>query len=69
MADINNLELTKDPLTNIRIMIPMLNDRSREAVSYFLYGVCVGESIAKYTHREEQLQEGISQSIDCEKRE
>lgn len=42
-----NIELTKDPLTNIRIMVPMLNDRAREAVSYFMYGCCVGESIAK----------------------
>lgn len=57
MADISNLELTKDPLTNIRIMVPMLNDRSREAVSYFMYGCYVGESIAKDTQREEHLQE------------
>lgn len=42
-----NIELTKDPLTNISIMVPMLNDRAREAVSYFMYGCCVGESIAK----------------------
>lgn len=42
-----NIELTQDPLTNIGIMVPMLNDRAREAVSYFMYGCCVGESIAK----------------------
>lgn len=47
MADIKNLKLTKDPLTNIGLMVPMLNDRAREAVSYFMYGCCVGESIAK----------------------
>lgn len=47
MPDIKNLELTKDPLTNISIMVPMLNERAREAVSYFMYGCCVGESIAK----------------------
>ncbi len=46
MSNVKNLELTKDPLTNINIMVPMLNDRSREAVSYFIYGCCVGESIA-----------------------
>ena len=52
MADIKNLELTKDPLTNIGIMVPMLNDRAREAVSYFMYGCCVGESIAKDGYRD-----------------
>lgn len=57
MADIKNLELTKDPLTNIGIMVPMLNDRAREAVSYFMYGCCVGESIAKDSQRDKQLQE------------
>lgn len=46
MADIKKLELTKDPLTNICMMVPMLNDRAREAVSYFMYGCCVGEHIA-----------------------
>lgn len=41
------IELTKDPLTNINLMVPMLNDRTREAVFYFIYGCCVGESISK----------------------
>lgn len=57
MADVKNLELTKDPLTNISIMVPMLNDRAREAVSYFIYGCCVGESIAKDNQIDKQLQE------------
>lgn len=47
MENLKELELTKDPLTNISIMVPMLNDRAREAVSYFMYGCFVGESIAK----------------------
>lgn len=41
------IELTADPLTNINLMIPMLNERTREAVAYFIYGCCVGESISK----------------------
>lgn len=57
MANLKELELTKDPLTNISIMVPMLNDRAREAVSYFMYGCCVGESIAKDGQIEKQLQE------------
>lgn len=47
MKDIKKIKLTKDPLTNINLMVPMLNDRAREAVFYFIYGCCVGESISK----------------------
>lgn len=47
MEDIKNLELTKDPLTNICLMVPMLDDRACEAVSYLMYGCFLGESIAK----------------------
>lgn len=47
MKKIKKIKLTTDPLTNINLMIPMLNDRTREAVSYFIYGCCVGESISK----------------------
>lgn len=57
MADIRNLKLTKDPLTNISIMVPMLDDRAREAVSCFMYGCCVGGSIAKDDQQDKQLQE------------
>ena len=57
MANLKELELTEDPLTNISIMVPMLNDRAREAVSYFMYGCCVGESIAKDSQRDKQLQD------------
>ncbi len=45
MADIKNIKLTKDHLKNIKIMIPLLNDRECEAVSYFMYGCCVGGAI------------------------
>lgn len=57
VANIKNLELTQDPLTNIRLMVPMLNDRAREAVSYFMYGCCVGESIAADAMQEKQEDE------------
>lgn len=57
MPDIKKLKLTKDPLTNISIMVPMLNDQAREAVSYFIYGCCVGEAIAETANRGKQLQE------------
>ncbi len=29
-----NIQLTDDPLTNIHIMIPLLDEKSREAMSY-----------------------------------
>lgn len=60
MANIKELELTNDPLTNISLMVPLLNDRAREAISYFMYGCYVGESIAADNSQEgpqEQLQE------------
>lgn len=47
MADIKKLELTKDPLTNIKMMIPMLDDRAREAVSHMMFGFYLSESLAK----------------------
>lgn len=59
MADIKKLELTKDPLTNISLMVPMLNDQARKAVSYFMYGCCVGESIAKDIQRDELMQKTL----------
>lgn len=45
MADVKNLELTKDSLTNIILMLPLLNEKSKEAISYLMYGCYLGESI------------------------
>lgn len=55
MADIKKLELTKDPLTNINIIFPMLNERSKEAVSHLMFGCYLGESIAKHSQRDDRL--------------
>ncbi len=41
-----NVQLTDDPLTNIHIMVPLLNDKEREAVSYLMYGCFLGEKLA-----------------------
>lgn len=46
MANMKNVQLTDDPLTNIHIMVPMLNDEARKAVSYLMYGCCIGEELA-----------------------
>lgn len=42
-----SIKLTDDPLINIHLMIPLLNDKAREALSYMMYGCCLGEELAK----------------------
>lgn len=53
MADAKrNIQLTDDPLTNIYIMIPLLDDKAREAISHLMYGCFLGEELA--ARKEEQ---------------
>lgn len=47
MSEKKKIKLTNDPLTNIHIMIPMLDNETRKAVSYLMYGCYLGEEIAK----------------------
>lgn len=61
MADIKELDLTRDPLENISIMVPMLNGQSRSAVAYFMYGCYVGESIVRDSKRDNHLQEVLQE--------
>lgn len=42
-----NVALTNDPLTNIQIMIPMLNDEQRKAMSHVMFGCFIGEEIGR----------------------
>lgn len=47
MAEANRgIQLTDDPLTNIHIMVPLLNDKAREAMSHLMYGCFLGEELA-----------------------
>lgn len=46
MAEMKNIQLTDDPLTNIHIMVPMLNEEERKAVSYLMYGCFIGKELA-----------------------
>lgn len=39
-----NIKLTDDPLTNITLMIPMLDEKGRESISHLMYGYCLGKS-------------------------
>ena len=59
MSEANkNIKLTNDSLTNIHIMIPMLNDRAREAISYLMYGCFIGEEVAESKNtKKKKLQE------------
>ncbi len=44
--DDKSVQLTDDPLTNIYAMVPMLNEKAREAVSYLMYGFYLGEKLS-----------------------
>lgn len=46
MSEKKKIELTDDSLTNIRIMIPMLDESAREVISYLMYGCYLGEELA-----------------------
>lgn len=41
------IKLTDDPLINIYMMIPLLSDKAREAVSYLMYGCYLGEELSE----------------------
>lgn len=47
MAVAKDIHLTDDPLTNIYAMIPLLGDKEREAVSFLMYGCCIGRELAE----------------------
>ena len=49
------IKLTSDPMENIRIMVPMLDDNGREAVSNLMYGYFLGKESAG--HEKKELQE------------
>lgn len=56
MTKAKSVKLTSDPLTNIHIMVPLLDDKAREAVSYLMYGCYIGERLAE-DKKEKELQE------------
>lgn len=44
MANKIDIQLTDDPLMNIYMMTHILNDRSREAMSYLMFGYYLGST-------------------------
>ncbi len=47
MAEFKSINLTDDPLTNINIMTPMLDDEGRRAMSYLMYGYFLRGQVEK----------------------
>jgi len=47
------IKLTDDPLINIHLMIPLLDEEARKAISYFMYG---------YILRDEQADKEVKQA-------
>ncbi len=62
MESVKDLELTKDPLTNIKRMIPLLNEESRKAVSYLMYGYCLGEMVSGSSQKNQDTST-VSQAV------
>lgn len=52
-----NIRLTNDPLTNIHIMVSLLDDRARERFSDMMFGSFIGEEIAEEKNKNKELQE------------
>ena len=42
-----NIKLTNDPMTNIKIMVPMLNEEQKKAMAHVMFGCFIGEEISK----------------------
>lgn len=66
MDDINRLKLTDDPLTNIHIMIPLLDSEARKAVSYLLYGYFIGEQLGKTNGSSKDLMQEADRSKELQ---
>lgn len=41
------VRLTDDPLTNIHIMVSMMNDEQRKAISQVMFGCFLGQELAR----------------------
>lgn len=50
----NNIQLTDDPLTNIKVMVPMLNDEQRKIMSYVMYGCFMAGQSKGEDHKKEK---------------
>ncbi|MED9905242.1 MAG: hypothetical protein UFG06_13815 [Lachnospiraceae bacterium] len=62
-----NINLTDDPLTNIHIMVPMLNDDARKRFSDMMFGCFIGTELADGINKEKSLC-GCSKDVRLEER-
>lgn len=54
MKEIKNINFTDDPLKNIYIMIPLLDDEARKTISHLMYGYYLGKESGNKKKKEMQ---------------
>lgn len=47
MTKKRDIKLTNDSMTNIKIMVPMLNEEQRKAIAHVIFGCFIGEEISE----------------------
>lgn len=61
---VKGVQLTEDPLTNIHIMVPLLDEEGRKAIANMMFGYCLGETLKKDSNdKKEQSNEDSSLSV------
>lgn len=58
MEKVKDIQLTNDPLTNIKIMTPYLNEKHRMAVGGMMFGMFLAEHLDRKENKENKEKEG-----------
>lgn len=53
MLEVKEIKLTNDPLTNIQIMTPYLDEKGRAAVSGLMFGMVLKECMEEKSQKRE----------------
>lgn len=53
-AKVKGVKLTEDPLTNIHIMAPLLDEEGKFMVYGMMYGLCAGQAILNKESKEQK---------------
>lgn len=51
-----DIKLTSDPLTNIHIMAPLLDEKGQASVYGLIYGLIMGRELSVKKEKEKQIQ-------------
>lgn len=51
---VKGVPLTEDPMTNIHIMVPLLDEEGRKAIANMMFGYCLSESMKKDSKEKEK---------------